>query len=234
MLGVLFSSGKDSTYTLTYYQNQGWTVACLLSLIPQNPESYMFQTPLRALVEAQAAALNLPVLFQETSGEEERELEDLKALLLRAKKKYHITKVAVGALASDYQHVRVNHVCHELGLKTYAPLWHKKQNTYMREMIGAGFDIRMTKIAAFGLDASWLGKRLTLKDVERLAELERRFGFHVAGEGGEYETIVLDGPNFRWPLIITYEKVVETQEVGKLVITSVKRGEKGCQTSHNK
>ncbi len=224
-LAVLFSSGKDSTFTIHYYLEQGWDVACLLTLLPKNEDSYMFQAPLRELVEAQAEALGLPVIFQETEGVEEEELEELKLLLGRAKEGYGVEGVAVGALASDYQHVRVNHACHALGLKTYAPLWHKDQLQLLRELIDAGYDLRMTRIAAMGLNERWLGRRLTEKELDELGKLRDSFGFHPGGEGGEYETIVLDGPLFKKRLEIEYTTRMESAERGELVITAVRLAE---------
>lgn len=218
-IGVLFSSGKDSTNTLWYYLEQGWDVACLLSLLPRNPDSFMFQAPERALLEAQADALGIPLLLQDTAGEKEDELADLRALLEAAKQRFSIEGVAVGALASDYQHERVNRICHEAGLATYAPLWHKDQEALLREMIGAGFDIRMTRIAADGLDEGWLGRRLSLEDADRLAALGRKLGVQVGGEGGEFETIVLDGPIFSRPVRISFEKRMESAHRGELVLS---------------
>jgi len=221
-LGILYSSGKDSTFTLHYYRNQAWDVACLLCLLPKNPDSLMFQNPLKELVRAQAASLNIPVIFKETEGKERQELEDLTLILQEAKKAYHIDGIGVGALASDYQHVRVNHACEALGLKTYAPLWHKEQLRLLQEMVSADFDIRMTRVAAMGLGKEWLGKRLTLPDLEKLHALEKSIGFHPAGEGGEFETIVLDGPGFTKPITIAYETRMESDERGELVIKKVK------------
>lgn len=221
-IGVLFSSGKDSTATIWYYLEQGWDIACLLSLIPENTDSYMFQTPSEELLRKQAGSLQIPLVVQQTPGEKEAELGDLKNLLEKARDAYDITGVAVGALASDYQQERVNRICHEVGLKTYAPLWHKNQEALMRQLIGAGFDIRMTRIAADGLDESWLGRRLTQQDVDRLIALNKRIGLSIAGEGGEFETIVLGGPIFGEQLSIEYDTIMETAHRGELSIKSVK------------
>ncbi len=196
-IGILFSGGKDSTFTLSYYLEQAWDVKCLISLLPKNTESWMFQAPDLKITQMQAKALRLPLITQETNGEKEEELDDLKKALQRAKKEYKLDGVAVGALASDYQHERVNRVCHELDLKCYAPLWHKNQGMLLKELILSGFDIRMVSIAAEGLDKSWLGKSLTLEDYEKLLERHKQIKIHIGGEGGEYETLVFDGPLFK-------------------------------------
>jgi diphthine-ammonia ligase len=218
-IGVLFSSGKDSTATLWYYEEQGWDVACLLSLLPENPDSYMFQNPSSELLKKQATSLQIPLLTQYTKGEPEAELADLKELLARAKQEYEITGVAVGALASDYQQERVNRICHDLSLKTYAPLWHKNQEQLMRQLIDAGFDIRMTRIAADGLTKEWLGIKLTQDDVDKLVALNKKFGLSIAGEGGEFETIVLDGPIFAQPIAIQFDLEMESAHRGELVLS---------------
>jgi len=221
-LGILFSGGKDSVNTLWYYTEQGWDIACLLSLIPENPDSFMFQQPHEALLRAQATAIGLPILIGRTQGQEELELEDLRALLALAKQEHGITGVAVGALASDYQHERVTRVCHDLSLKTYAPLWHKDQAELLRELLSAGFDIRMTRIAADGLDRTWLGRRIEETDVDRLIALNKSIGLHPGGEGGEYETIVLNGPAFKRAVTIVSEPRMEGPHRGELMITAVR------------
>jgi len=217
-IGVLFSSGKDSTFTLWYYLEQGWDVPCLLSMVPEDTDSYMFQTPSVDLLKKQADALQIPLLTEPTNGKKEEELGDLLTLLKKAKAEHNIVGIAVGALASDYQQERINRVCEELGLKTYAPLWHKDQERLLRELIAAGFDIRMTRVAADGLTQEWLGKRLTMEDVDRLVALNRKLGVHVGGEGGEYETIVLDGPIFSEPIAISYTVKMESENRGELEI----------------
>lgn len=221
-IGVLFSSGKDSVNALWYYLEQAWDVRCLLSLLPANEDSWMFQAPSKELLERQAASLGFPLLTRETLGEKEEELSDLKALLQDAKEQYGLEGVAAGALASDYQHERITRICHELGLKTYGPLWHKDQGMLLAEMIEAGFDVRMTRIAADGLAREWLGRKLTHADVERLRKLHEKTQFHIAGEGGEFETIVLDGPIFSEGIRIEYEVEMESECRGELVIGGVR------------
>lgn len=217
-IGILFSSGKDSTNVLWYYLEQGWNVACLLSLLPKNPDSFMFQNPSRELLELQAESLTIPIMFQETHGEKEDELEDLRMLLKEGIDKHNLEGVAVGALASDYQQERITRICHELNIKSFTPLWHKNQEMLLQEMVDAGFDIRMTRIAAEGLSEEWLGKKLMRDDVERLADLHEQTGFHTAGEGGEFETIVLDGPIFTNRIGIRFEKDMESGNRGELNI----------------
>ena len=65
----------------------------------------------------------------------------------------------------------------------------------------------MTLVAADGLDSSWLARIITNKDYMELSKLEKVNGLHVAGEGGEFETLVLDCPLFNKKISLTNSKI---------------------------
>ena len=210
-IAVLFSGGKDSVYTISYFLNQGWDVKCLLTVKSKNLESYMFHTPNIDVTELQAEALGIPLIQQETDGHKETELDDLRDLLKKAKN-LGATGIAVGAIASDYQQERINRISYELGMNCFAPLWHTNQAQLLKEMIEEGFKIYFSSIGAYGLDASFLGKHLEMADFSKLCKLQDKFGLHVAGEGGEFESIVLDGPIFKKKIVVKQASVKKIDE----------------------
>jgi len=213
-LGVLFSGGKDSTYAL-YKAKQKNEIACLITIISRNPESYMFHTPNIELVDLQAKALGLPIIKKITKGEKEKELKDLKFAVVEAKKKFAIEGVVTGAFASAYQRDRIRNICDELSLECINPLWGQEPEKMMQEMIASGFKFMLSSIAALGLDGSWLGRVLTNKDVDKLVELNKKFGVHIAFEGGEAESLVVDGPIFKQKIkIIKAENKMENENTG--------------------
>ncbi|MBW2991605.1 diphthine--ammonia ligase, partial [Candidatus Woesearchaeota archaeon] len=155
----------------------------------------------------------------DSRGEKEKELLDLENALVKAKEKFKIQGVITGALYSNYQRERIEKVCSKLKLKVFSPLWHSNQELELREIIRNKFKIIMTAIAAEGLDKNWLGRELNEKDVDKLAELNKKIGINVAGEGGEYESLVLDGPNFSKKIKIEKSKIVEeNKNTAKLII----------------
>ncbi len=211
-IACLFSGGKDSTFALYWALLQGWDVKCLISLISKNKESYMFHVPNIDKVDYQAKAMAIPILTEPTGGEKEKELKDLKKALKKAKSRYKITGVVAGAIASEYQRIRINFICHELNLKVYAPLWHKKPINYLNELVNAGFDVRIVSVSAEGIPPDFLGKKINRKMVQKLEELSKKHGFHPAFEGGEAETFVVNGPIFRKRIIIKKSRVVKESE----------------------
>ncbi len=195
-VGILFSGGKDSTYA-AYLAKREHEVTCLVTLNPTREDSYMFHFPNLQWTGLQARTMGIPQVVVQTVGEKEVELQDLSKALKMARDQFSVEGVFSGALASVYQKSRVERVCAELGLQSFAPLWQIEPKTHLLNLIHEGFDTIITGVAALGLDASWLGRRLDVSMVEELLELQRKHGMHAALEGGEGETFVLDSPIFR-------------------------------------
>ncbi|WP_457742363.1 diphthine--ammonia ligase [Thermococcus sp.] len=191
-VAVLYSGGKDSNYALYWTLKQGFEVKYLVSMVSERDDSYMYHVPNIHLTELQAKAIGIPLVKGFTSGEKEKEVEDMKAVLEGLK----IDGIVAGALASEYQKQRVDRVAKELGLESFAPAWHRDPIEYMRELIGI-FDIVMVGVYAYGLDERWLGRRIDEKALEELVRLYERYKIHPAGEGGEFETFVRDAPFFK-------------------------------------
>ncbi len=200
-LAALVSGGKDSLFAAYVMHSQGFEVKYLVTILPEREDSYMFHHPNAHLTRYQADAMEIPLLTKSTKGEEEKELQDLKEIIGSAKDE--IEGVVSGALFSEYQKQRIDVVCEELRLVSFAPLWHKNPEMLLREMLEAGFEIIITAVAAQGLNESWLGRRIDEKCIEELKELNKKYKIHISGEGGEFETLVLDMPMFREKLKIT-------------------------------
>ena len=201
-LGVLWSGGKDSAFASWTMMKQNYKIGCLISLKSKNPDSYMFHTPNIDLVKMHSDASEIPLILQETNGEKEKELNDLKKALKTAKQTYKIDGVVTGALYSDYQRKRIETICDELDLKVFSPLWHVNQEIEMKQLLNEGFSIIFSAVAAEGLDETWLGKEICSDDIEKLVILNKKYGLNVAGEGGEFESLVLDAPFFKRKIII--------------------------------
>ncbi len=190
-VAALFSGGKDSTYATYLAQQKGWTVKHLVSMMPSE-DSFLFHVPNVHLTRLHSEAMGIPIRQVEVKGEPEEELEILQRVLTEL----DVEGLITGAIASDYQWGRFNGICEEIGIKTYSPLWRKDQIRVMRDIVLAGFEIIIVGVSAEGLDEPWLGRQIDSECLADLEELEREKGMNPSGEGGEYETLVLDGPNF--------------------------------------
>jgi asparagine synthase (glutamine-hydrolysing) len=195
-LAVLFSGGKDSCYAAYLAKQAGDELACAIVIRSENRDSYMFHTPSIEKAEKQVEVMGVPLLAHGTKGKKEEELKDLTDAIRIAKEKYGVEGVVTGALHSEYQASRIRKICDWFGLESVNPLWHRDEIGYLNELIGVGFDVVVTAVAAYPLDRSWLGRKIDGKFVEEVAELKKKYKIHPAGEGGEFETFVLNCPLF--------------------------------------
>lgn len=183
---------------------QGNEIAQVVAMVPMREDSFMFHYPNIKLIDLFAECAELPLIKAETSGEREKELEDLKRVL----QGLDVEGVVSGAIASTYQKSRIDNICKELGLKSLAPLWGRDPAQLLQEMLEAGFKIIVSSVAALGLGPDWLGRELDKKALQDLIELSKKYGVNPSGEGGEFESLVLDAPFFRRKIeVVEGEKI---------------------------
>jgi diphthine-ammonia ligase len=220
-VAVLFSGGKDSTFALWCIQMQGWDVESLVTVFPESQDSWMFHYPGVKWTRLQAQVIGIPQTIISTQGVKEKELEDLSSGLGRLASQSGIEGIVSGAVASEYQRTRLDNICQGLGLKSFAPLWHKNQEQLLKEQIECGFKIIITACNALGLDGKWLGRELGEPELAELVRLNRKYGLNVAFEGGEAETFVTGAPLFKGHLSIVRSAPRWRGESGYLDIEEV-------------
>ncbi|MFZ1024035.1 MAG: diphthine--ammonia ligase [Thermoplasmata archaeon] len=221
---ALVSGGKDSIYSAYLAETQGWVIDELLTIAPEDPDSMLFHTPNLRWVALQAKAWGKFHRAVSANGSgEDAESEALERALSGSK-----GLVVAGAIQSSYQWARLHRVCYWLGRRLFTPLWGKEPGTVVRAEIESGLDIRLVHLAAESLDPRLIGQRLDgtlLKELERRSREIRRL--NVAGEGGEFETLVVDAPFFRKRLVIDEEEVSERGSTTRLTIRRAHLEDKG-------
>lgn len=216
----LLSGGKDSCFNLLHCVQNGHELVAAATLGPapdqDEIDSYMYQTVGQDAIDLVARALDVPLYRQVIAGTAIElgneyggrtrqdashvagdETEDLFELLSNVKAHHpEVEGVSIGAILSNYQRVRMEHVCRRLGLTPLCYLWQRDQRELLSEMIEAGMDCILIKVAGIGLTTKHLGKTLAQMQ-PMLQKLNDQYGLHVCGEGGEYETLTLDCPLFK-------------------------------------
>lgn len=209
----LLGGGKDSYYALLSSLRLGHELICLAALYSPHPrDSRLFHSSSLQAIQGISQALSKPLVsspllgeplctdlvYTKTAGDE---VEDLYELLTIVKYRYpDVEAVVSGVVASSYQRLRIEEVCARLGLVSIAPLWKSDQMTLLREEIDAGIEAVVVKASAMGLTQDHIGK--TVRELmDHFADLSVKFGFNMCGEGGEYQTLVVNAPDFAYKLI---------------------------------
>jgi ABC transporter with metal-binding/Fe-S-binding domain ATP-binding protein len=213
----LFSGGKDSSWALHRAIERGLGVEWLVTVHPEG-DSYMYHVPAIELAALAAESIGIALVTVEpddfgaesatdAGAQGDAELEPLETRLreLDAELRDGIRGVTAGAVESKFQTSRIEAMCERLEVELFAPLWGEDPGTLAAAMLDAGFEIRVVQVAAAGLDESWLGRGLDRDALAELRALNEAYGVHVLGEGGEYETLVTDGPHMDRPIELEYD-----------------------------
>lgn len=214
----LLSGGKDSTLAHHLALDHGFTPVAGIVITPRADESHMFHLPNLDLARAHLEALDLDPIRVEAPEGKETELTALREAFQQAAARGAET-VVTGAVASEYQRTRIEEAAHREGLKTHTPLWHKPAPRLLDELVRGGYEVRFSAVSAHGLDASWLGRRLDASAKQDLLELQQTHGVHPIGEGGEYETLVLDAPAFHKRLNVEQAQTHWERDRGRWRVT---------------
>jgi len=198
---VLFSGGKDSCLAL-HKALGNYDVKYLLSVIPENFDSFMFHKPYLNLLKKQAEKLGIKLIAVKSKGVRNKELDDLKRLILKVRGK--IDAIIVGGIASNYQGERIKKICKELDLKFIAPLWNYSSDKIWEELFKEKFKVILTKISCEGIPKDFLGKVINGEIFEKLKKLSLKYKFRIDFEGGEAESAVLFMPEFKEEIKIKY------------------------------
>ncbi len=213
-LAALVTGGKDSVLAVHRAQRMGHNIEVLVTMIPRRSDSYMFHFPNIHLTELLSKAVEIPLAKAETSGIKEKELADLKKLLASV----DVEGVVSGAVSSSYQKERIQNICDQLGLKSVTPLWHEDPLEIMREIIELQFKAIIVGVYAYGFNKSWLGKEINSATIEKLVGLHEKYQISLVGEGGEYESLVLDTPFYKKRIEIVQSESHYKNSSGVLVI----------------
>ena len=221
----LFSGGKDSTYSIYKAKQEGHQIRCLITILPLSEESMLLHFPNIELTKLQSKSMGIPQIYIESrSNETETEVNLIEKILAKAKADHDLEGLVHGGILSEFQKNIFDRACSKLNLKLISPLWQKEQIEYMKNLIESNFHFIITSVSADGLDEKWLGKEITIQDLEKLDQLSKKYGFNINFEGGEAETIVIDCPLFSHPIMILKSRKIWDGIRGRFEILDAELG----------
>lgn len=210
----------------------GFEVERIVTFLPQDPESKLFHVPNVRWTTLQAEAIMLPQ--DVVSVPENREREVLHQTLLQLKSKHGLEGVIAGIIASNYQRRVLQEVCDEVGLQLITPIWGHDQFEVVHQIIREGFKAIVVGVYAEGLTQQWLGREVDETFIKHLRDLSETWKINPSGEGGEYETFVVDAPHFTKRVKVLDCEVVWYRNWGELIILNAmlveKRADVMCQS----
>ena len=189
-----YSGGKDSTLALYKAISQGGSPVALLSMLREEDGYVGSHGVSPQIIAAQAQAMDIPLLTFTTTWRDYG--PNLLAGLAQARR-LGAEALVTGDLDLPEEGCWYEQIAQKAQLDFCAPLWRYGHRQAVEEFLQAGFTTMLTAVnEKMGMTQEDLGRIL---DWKYMAELEAR-GIDPCGEAGEFHSIVLDGPIFKYPL----------------------------------
>ncbi len=209
-----WSGGKDSCFAYYKALNEGLEVVSLLTFMESKSRSN-FHAITSEMLDAQVQSIGVPLVKRVTSPALYE--PQFKEALLQFK-----VQGVEGLVTGDIYEVAMHEerwlerVCREVGLVPIRPLWQGNTTRIFKDFISAGFKATVvrTKLSVLGED--WLGREL---NEQFLADIQKLKGVDPCGEGGEYHTVVTDGPVFKNQIEVVKTKKSSIGGFGRLEIS---------------
>ncbi len=201
-----WSSGKDSAWALHVLRHRDDLEVCgLLTTITREQGRVMMHAVRESLLDAQAAALRLPLqkIYLPSQCTNEEYNERMAVAMAKARTE-GIEAIAFGDLfLEDVRKYREEKLA-PTGIVPFFPLWGIPTHDLADSMVTSGLRAYLTAVDLRALDASFAGRSF---DRELLEALPR--SVDPCGENGEFHTFAYDGPMFERPLPVAPVEVVE-------------------------
>lgn len=215
-VAILFSGGKDSTLAVETALEKGWNIKYLLSVKPNRKDCFLFHYATVEHTSKIAEMLNLKhKLITCDVADPKLEAE----LVKNAIEKEPVDAVILGGTGLQETQIKsIKEALAPLGIDAFASHDGKDHGEVLKEMLEKGYEICITQFASAGFDENMLGFTLTKENYQEFFEKSEKYGFHVGGEGGYYDTFVLNAPHFskRFQFGET-EKVIDGANTGHLI-----------------
>lgn len=215
-----WSGGKDAALALHLARSAGTDVRFLLSMMTEKGNRSRSHGLDRQLLRAQAAAIGVPIRFAAASW------TDYEQTYRAAARRAHsegCDGAVFGAIGGDEHRLWVEETCAATGLIPMLPLWNFRREAVLTALVDAGFECLFVAIREGALPRELLGTRL---DPAVYAQLQVA-GVDLAGEGGEYHTVVVDGPIFAEALHVQIGRTLLRDGVWFIDVRPKRIGEPG-------
>lgn len=195
-----WSGGKDAAWALHKIQSR-YRVAGLVTLLWETQHHSAFQGIDKTILDAQARALNLPIMYQSIPiGASNAIYETAFAQLLqqaRAEIDSTLHHIVFGDLFLDDLRQYREQLCARLGWTGVFPLFGADTKQLANAMLQGDLKARISCINTQFMDRSFAGNEFDQTLIERLSST-----IDPCGEHGEFHTCVYALPEFNAPLLI--------------------------------
>jgi uncharacterized protein (TIGR00290 family) len=188
-LACSWSGGKDSAYAFYQLLGQGWRPGALITMLTEDGERSRSHGIHRPILEAQADRVGAPLITRATTWSD---YEHAFVDALREAVALGVNDCVFGDIDFDENRAWEERVCASAEMKAHIPLWRVDREAYVAHVVAEGFLCKLIAVKDGALPKRLLGRELDRSLIDEL----KRFGVDLAGEAGEFHTLLTAGPVF--------------------------------------
>jgi uncharacterized protein (TIGR00290 family) len=197
---VSWSGGKDSCAALMRARLR-FDVEAMITMVDETAARSRSHGLRPEVLDAQADRLGLRRLTRRCTWATYN--AEYRTALAQAKAE-GVSHVVFGDILAPEHREWAERMCALSGLVAVEPLFGSSTDDLLREWVDSGSEAVIVTTRAAQLDASWLGRTLSLDMLDAFREQS----VDPCGERGEYHTVVTHCPLFSAPLRLTHGEVV--------------------------
>lgn len=196
-----WSGGKDSSLALYYAIQAGGNPDRLLTMVIEDGTRSRSHGLSIDVLNEQVSSLGISLITRSTSWDEyeEKFLSTIKEF-----RKDGIRAGVFGDIDLEEHREWVERICKLGDIRPYLPLWKRPRRKLVEEFIELGFKSTIISLKDSEMDRKYLGQVLDMDLVEEFEEM----GIDASGEGGEFHTVVTDGPIFNFEIPLKFKEQI--------------------------
>lgn len=200
-----WSGGKDSSLAFLKAKHLGYKPKALFTALDSDGISTRAHGFEKDIIEKQAQSMGVKsYTFKAGWGE----YEDKLLYFMDDIRKKGIKYGVFGDIDLISHRVWIENVCKKADIKPIFPLWNMEREQVVLKFLELGFKAKIVACKKDKNLASILGKELNIELIEEL----KKKNIDIAGENGEFHTIVYSGPIFKENLKLIKSRKIENEK----------------------
>src|SRR3989344_1885064 len=210
-VAVLYSGGKDSNYAVEYCLKKEYNIKYLLTVKPSRKDCYLFHYATTEHAKLQADILGLKhILVNCDVADPAKEAELVKDVV----KENKVDAVILGGTGLQITQIKsVQDALLPLGVEVFPSHGGFNHDDLVDDMVERGYKFMITQIASDGM-GKWLGKIITKDNINEFFKDSKRYGFPAGGDGGYYDSFLLDAPFLKAEIIPKIKVCKQSDMIG--------------------
>ncbi|UKJ09155.1 diphthine--ammonia ligase [Solitalea lacus] len=213
---VLWTGGKDCVLALHQAYKEQIKIDYLITFAPHNAD---FLAHPISVLQLQSEAVGIPHKVIQIDEPFKEEYEKAIRLLKEVDGIDLLISGDIDEVNSYPNWIKERSAASKMNV--YTPLWQRDRKELLEELTKNSFKVIFSLVRRPWFTQSWVGDLISPSKIDQLSMFKELKGIDLAGEQGEYHTLVLDAPLFKKTLVIKKSHIENKEDMCYLKIEEI-------------